>query len=86
MQDDDGAMLGRQAPEGPFQGITFVDGHGLVRGSRPIDRQHSDIGAPPAVPPDLLVAGIDHEAMEPDLEAFGIAQSRELSPGAGDRT
>jgi hypothetical protein len=85
MQDDDGPMLGREGPEGSLQGIAVVDGHGLVPCRRPVDRQRPDVGAPPAVPPELLVAGIDHEAMKPDLEALGVAEPRELAPGEEDR-
>ena len=30
MQDEDGALLGRQAPEGPFQLVAVLDGQQLV--------------------------------------------------------
>ena len=85
MQDNDGPMLGRESPKCPLQGIAVVDGHGLVACRRPVDRQRPDVGAPPAIPPELLVAGIDHEAMEPDLEALRVAESRELTPGEEER-
>ena len=74
-------MLGRERPERPLQCIALVDGNGCIRHSRPVDRQGQDVGAPAAVPPVLLVAGIDHEAMEPDLEALGVSEPRELAPG-----
>jgi len=81
VQDDHGAMLGREAPECPIQGIAIVDRDGLVRPGRPVDREGSDVRAPPPVPAELLVTGVHEKSMEPDLEALRISQPRELAPG-----
>jgi len=81
VQDGDGAMLGRQAPERPFERIAIVDGDGLVRSSRSVDREQSNLVAPPLVLAVLLVTGVHEESMEPDLEAFRVAQLRKLAPG-----
>jgi hypothetical protein len=37
--------------------------------------------APAPVPARLLVTGIHEQAMEPDVEAFGIAEPRKVAPG-----
>ena len=41
--------------------------------------------APASVPTCLLITGIDKEAVQPELEALGIAQPRELAPGKDER-
>ena len=80
MQDDDGAVFRRQATERPRERIAIVDRNGLVRAARPVDRERSDVRAPPPVPAELLVTGINDEPMEPDLETVRIAQSGQLTP------
>ena len=45
----------------------------------------ADTQAPAPVPTCLLVAGVDEEAVEPGLEALGVAQPRELAPGKEER-
>ena len=61
--------------------IAFRDADGGVRTSRPVDRERSDVVRPPPMTAVFLVTGVHEEPVEPDLEAFGIAQPRELSPG-----
>ena len=65
VQDDDRAVLRRQAHERPLKGVTVVDGHRRIGPPRPVDRQCPDMAAPMPVPARLLVTGVDEEAMEP---------------------
>ena len=50
-----------------------------------IDVAELDLVAPAAPASTLVGAGVDEQAMEPCVESFGVAQGREVAPGADER-
>jgi hypothetical protein len=80
VQDYDRAVLRRQAPEGPVECVTIGHGLGGIRSTRPVDRKLADLRAPSPVPARLLVTGIHEEPVEPNLEALGITEPRQVPP------
>jgi hypothetical protein len=51
MQDNDDAMLRRQAFERPIERIAVVDGDRGIRDARSVDRQLADVDAPASIAP-----------------------------------
>jgi hypothetical protein len=81
MQDEDGALFGREPSEGALERIPVIDRDVGIRSRRPVDRQDPDATAPAPVPTQLLVTGIHEQPMEPDFKAFRVAEPWELAPG-----
>ena len=86
MQDEDRALLDRQASERPVERIAVVDGDEVIRTRRPVDRQDSDIGRPRPATPGLGVAGVDEHLADPGVEAIRVAEGRELAPDGDEGT
>src|SRR5262245_23319208 len=80
MQHYDRSMLRRQAQERPLEQLAVGDLVGCIRDARPVD-QRPDVDAPPPMPARLFEAGVDDDAMEPDVEAFRVAKTRQVPPG-----
>ena len=85
VQDEDRPVLGRQPAERSIEAVAIVHRDGRIGTARSVDRQRRDVGDPSPVSPQLLVTGIDEEAVEPWREAIGITEPRELAPGEEER-
>ena len=84
MQDEDRAMLRRESEECALR-VSRCSTASLVSGPRPVlDRDLAAAGSSAGTggPPRR---GVHEEPMEPNLEALGIAQPRELTPGKEER-
>ena len=62
--------------------VAVGERHSDVGDGRPIERQQLDLDRAAASPPDDVNAGSEHEAVQPGLEAIGIA---EASAGSATR-
>jgi len=81
VENEHGSLLERQPPEGSFELVAIVDGQDVVRLTRSVDREETDVGRPPGATPGLGVALIGQDPMEPGLEEIGIAKRSQLPPG-----
>ena len=81
MEDEDGPLLRRQAPEAAVEGIAQDDVQGRVARGRSVDRQRPNIHAPAPRLPRFRVAGVDEDAVQPGVEALDLAEPREFPPG-----
>ena len=81
MQDEDRPLLDGDAPERALQLIAGGHRRSLVGHRRSIDRQHPDVRRPVTRTLNLVVAGVDEDAVYPGLEAVGIPQMWQPAPG-----
>jgi hypothetical protein len=80
-QDQRRPLLDGELQEEPLELVTVDELAEPVLAGRLIDRQHRDLdGSPPALP-DLVLAGIDEEAMEPSIELVAVAKTAKIAPG-----
>ena len=76
MEDQHGALLDGQPPEGTLELVSVVDGRVLVGPVHGLDLQEPDPFRPLPATPGLGVAGIGQDPVEPGLEAFGVPRAR----------
>jgi len=85
VEDHDGALLDRQAPE-PALELVAIDHRGVaVGGTRLVRGPILQVGQPARYPSRLGVAGADDEAVRPGLEATRVAEPREIAPDREER-
>ena len=85
MEDEHGALLERQPPEGALELVAVVDGQDLAGVGRALDGQDADLGRPATATPGLGVALVGQDPVEPGFEAVGVAQRPQLAPGRDER-
>ena len=85
MEDDDGALFRSQPREGILELGSVHDGVGRIRSGFGSDRVNAEASVPAAGATRFHVAGVNDESMEPGLEPLGIAQRRQIPPGAEQR-
>ena len=78
VEDQDGALLDGEPPEGPFEQVAVVHGQVLVGAVRARDGKDPQALGPPLATPGLGVARVGEDAVEPRLEAGRVAQGAEL--------
>ena len=74
VQDDDRPLLRCQPAEGAFELVPGDDGARHVRFERGVGGNDPDAGDPASLGPGLGVARVDDEAVEPGVEALGVAK------------
>ena len=82
MEDDDRALFRSQPQEGVVEVVAGSDGGGEVRRCRWIHLEDPHAGDPSTLAAGLHVAGMDDEAVEPGVEAVGIAEGGKVAPRA----
>ena len=80
MEDEDGSLVGGQMAEGPLQLVPIGYETGLVADGLGRDRRELDLDRPAPTPANGIEAGIDGQAMDPGVEAVGIAQAGQIAP------
>ncbi len=87
MEDEDGALLERQPPEGPLELVAIVDGEDSPAApSRSSRWQDPDVRRPATATPGLGVALVGQDPMEPGLEPIGVSQRPQLTPRHDERS
>ncbi len=78
-------LLGRQSPEGAVELVALGDPEVLIPPDGDVNRQLDEAGHVPSHPLRVGDAGMNDEPVEPGIEAIGIPQGREISPGRHER-
>ena len=78
-------LFWRETPEPTLDLIAIDERCDVIRGSRSVDREHSDARDPGAPSACLCVAGVDEHSVEPGIEPVRIAESGQLTPGDHER-
>jgi hypothetical protein len=84
-EDEDHSLFGREPAEAAIEPVTVIDRDRLVRPTRSIDREDTDIRVPAAHAARFRIARIDEEALQPGVEAVRIAEAGQLTPGDHQR-
>ena len=81
MEDDHGSQLRFEPEEAALESVAVLDHRHLVddRGDR--DGRQFDIEPMASEPARLIDAGVDQQAMQPGIEAVGIAERGQITPG-----
>jgi hypothetical protein len=80
-QDQRRALLHGECEKGSFELVAIDELAELIDRRRVIDRQDRDLDRAPLAAPDVVLAGVDEEAMEPGVEPIGVAQTPKIAPG-----
>jgi hypothetical protein len=83
MEDDDRPLLRSEPAEGALELVPGGDGARHV-GRGGFDMEDPDARGRPPLAAGLAVAGVDHETVEPRVEALGIAKQRSTAAAASD--
>ena len=78
-------LLGIEAAEAALERIAVGHGDRRVDDRRVVEIGELDLDRGPARPAELVHAGIDQQPPEPRVESIGVAEPREITPGAGQR-
>ncbi len=81
MHDNDRPLLGLQPLQRGIEQVAVGNSRSDVADGRPIERQQLDLDRAAASPPDDVDAGSEDQAVQPRLEAIGIAEGRQAPPG-----
>ena len=81
MEDQDGALLEGEPPEGSLELVAIVDRQEVVAAIRVLSRQDPDRLRPSTAAPGLGVAGVGQDAVEPRLKSFGVTEGADFAPG-----
>ena len=84
-EDDDRAQVGIQATERALEDVAIRGLRLRIRHVEVMDRRDLDLDRSRPAPPQLVVAGMHQEAVEPGVEPVGIAKGPEIPPGLGER-
>ncbi len=85
VEDQDGALLDGEPPEGSLEQVAVVHGQVFVRAGRARDGKDPRALGPSLATPGLGVARVGEDAVEPRLEAGRVAKRAELVPGGDQR-
>ena len=85
MHDENRPLLGWQPPESAFELVPVGHRERVVRDSRSVDRQETDVRAPGAHSAGLAVAGMNQEPLQPGVEEIRISEPPQLAPGDHQR-
>ena len=81
VEDEDGALLNGEPPEGPLEQVAVIHGQVVVGAVRARDGKDPRGLGPPLATPGLGIARVGEDAVEPRFEAGWVAQASELGPG-----
>ena len=81
VEDQDGALLDGEPPEGALEQVAVVHGQVVVGAVRALDGKDPRALVPPLATPGLGVARVGEDAVEPRFEAGWVAQGSKLGPG-----
>ena len=87
MEDDHGPLVRVETAEAALELVAIGEVEGGV-GFDPRPARLTDLRfdrPPTSSPPRFAIAGTDEEAVDPGVEAVGIAQGREVAPGGDER-
>ena len=84
MQDDDRAPLGIEMAEGLVEQFAVGDRGRDVAGRRAVDRGQLDLDRAAASAARDVDARMDDELAQPGVEPVGVAQRRQVPPGADE--
>ena len=85
VQDEDGPLLGRQAPEPTIELVAVSDREQVVGCRRSVDREQPQVRGAATLARRLGDADTDHEAGQPRIEPVRIAEVPEVTPGDHQR-
>ena len=85
MQGDDRAVTRIEAPQSGVHELAVGERTGVVGLRGRVDRAQLDLDRAPAPAPQEVETSVDDEAVQPGVEPVGIAESRQLPPGADER-
>src|SRR5438094_7809890 len=85
MHDENRPLLGWQPPESAFELVPVGHRERVVRDSRSVDRQETDVRAPGAHSAGLAVAGMNQEPLQPGVEEIRISEPPQPAPGDHQR-
>ena len=80
MHDDDRPLLGLQPLQRGIEQVAVGYGRSDVADGRPIERQQLDLDRATASPPNDVDTGSEDQAVQPRLEAIGIAEGWQAPP------
>ena len=80
VEHEDRTLFGRQAAKPAFELVPVGDAQDVVRCSRTIDREQSQVGDPPPLAHRLADAFTDDQTMQPDVEPIRITQVPQVAP------
>jgi hypothetical protein len=81
MEHEDRPLIGRKAPESPFELISIGDPEEVVGRGRPVEREDPQVRGSTTLARRLDDADVDDEAMQPRIEPVRIAESSKVAPG-----
>src|SRR3954452_5895954 len=79
-EDEDRALLRDEPAECTIELVAITDGQEIVGGGRTVEREHPQVGHPPALAPCLLDADVRDESVDPRVEPVRIAEARKVTP------
>ena len=83
-EDDDAAVLQREAGEAAVEELAVGGGTARVGGGR-FASQYDDLRLEARAAPELVVDGVHQEAAKPRIEAIDLAQGGQVAPAAHQR-
>jgi hypothetical protein len=84
VEDDDGAMLGRELAEGGLE-LVARDDRGRHVGRFRSHAQHTNLGDVASLAARLDVARVHDEPVEPGIESLDVTKRGQVAPGAQQR-
>jgi len=84
-QDERGSLLDRELQERPLELVTVDELSEAILERRLFEHVDDDLHRPSAPLPNLVLAGIDEQPMQPSVEAVAIAQTAKVTPGPDER-
>ena len=85
VEHDHGPMRGIQAAEATFELVAIVGDGFTVAGGRGVEPRDLDVEPVSAEPPCFVDAGSNEETVQPGVDAIGIAQRGQITPGSDER-
>jgi hypothetical protein len=84
-EDEHRTVLDGEVKEGPLELVAVGELGEVVVSFGPIDGQARQLDRAPAGPPDVVVACVDEEPVEPGIECLRIAETPDVAPGSKER-
>jgi hypothetical protein len=84
-QNEHGSVLDGKLEERSLQLVAVDELGKVVARLLPVDRERRQLDRAPAIPPGMITAGVDEEAVQPGVEGTGVAQTPDLTPSLHQR-
>ena len=72
-EDEHGTVLDGKLEERSLQLVAVGESGKVVARLLPVDRERRQLDRAPAIPPGMITAGVDEEAVQPGVEGTGVA-------------